>query len=151
MNNFIFPFICISFEIYFCVYGMGRSNFHWNYWSTYQSWLWHCFCFGIGAGFAIMMLLVVLLKQNDGNTIKILLVLAFLGGITMLIFSEIIYFIAWRGKKKILKQKLELTIRENSTLGKKQLLNLCIIENRFNFSIEEITCEFEKKYFELVQ
>ena len=57
----------------------------------------------------------------------------------MTIYSQIVHFIAWKKKVKILKNNIMKSICEKlNVVEESKLLNQCIEENRFNYTEKEV-------------
>lgn len=118
-----------------------------DYWSDKQEKAFRLICCAIGLPFLLTIILVCIFSTERFSFAmnKVELIIMLFELLAMVIFSQIIHFIAWKKKENILEQSIKEMLRENESISdKRQLLKICIKENRINFSQKQIERKFNK-------
>lgn len=131
----------------FCVFSFERAM--WlciDYWTKKQYRLWKIICAAIGLVYLLIINLFFLFSSNKSsdNTNRIVFLLVISAYFTMSLFTQLIHFIAWNKKKKILQSNIRNSIvretqkKESMFSDKNKLLQICLYENRMNYSPKQI-------------
>lgn len=134
--------IILSFISFYSAMGLSL-----NYWSEKQYNILRAICVSIGIIFFISIVLVGVISKDSfsDNNIKIMIILVVSEFLTVTIYSQIVHFIAWKKKVKILKNNIMKSICEKlNVVEESKLLNQCIKENRFNYTEKEVKKVFKK-------
>lgn len=145
--------VLLLFDIVAVLFGKGvLEGASMDYWSNRQCKFWKGIGICINAVCLIIIALAIIVWPNrfSESLHAFAMIIAYSGvGITFVFFGTI-HIIAWKKKTDILRMNIREAIEENEDItDSREMLRICLNENRFHFTQKQIRRNFTKLWLRM--